>query len=69
MKVNCKPEIYLNRSAQEYIDILVAASIMFCARAPGDQQEEYGITPFTCSELLKFIDKNLTSKLLFLELN
>lgn len=69
MKENCNPDIYLNRPVQDYISIIRASVIFFCSSAPSALQDDYGITTFTCSELLKFIDKNLENKKLYLELN
>lgn len=47
--------IYLNRDCKNYCLLLKRAVIMFCSRASDDVMLEYNITPFTCSEILKFL--------------
>lgn len=52
-------KIYLNRSRNEYIYLIERSVLMLCAKADDNLRDELGITPFTFSELMKFIKLNL----------
>ncbi|UPW41963.1 hypothetical protein [Dipodfec virus RodF1_53] len=53
----------LQRTAREYIELLRVSVMNFCSHClnegNSDKAELYNVTPFTCSELLGFIERNL----------
>uniref|UniRef100_A0AAU8B6B4 Uncharacterized protein n=1 Tax=Dulem virus 196 TaxID=3145673 RepID=A0AAU8B6B4_9VIRU len=58
----------LLRSPDEYISFLRRSVINFCTycmdEKHSDVAEQYDVTPFTCTEMLYFIDRNLNKSLI-----
>ncbi|UPW41013.1 hypothetical protein [Sigmofec virus UA08Rod_5746] len=56
-------KIYLNRSRSDYIRLLKFACAHFCSNVCDDVRDDLCVTPFTYSELMKFIRLNLERNL------